>query len=66
MTERRRITQTRSLDERMAEQALKLKQQASRLPAGKERDELLKRARIAEAGSFINTWISSPGLEPPD
>lgn len=66
MTERRRVTQTRSLEERMTEQADKLKEQASQLPAGKEREALLKRARIAETGARINDWLRSPGLQSPD
>ena len=49
---RRRVKQTRSLKERMAEHAADLKEQASRLPAGPERENLLRRARIAET-SFI-------------
>ena len=40
MSQRRnRVKQTRSLEERMAEQATKLKEQASQLPAGPERTE---------------------------
>lgn len=67
MTQRRRRTpQTRSLEERMAEQAAKLKEQASQLPAGAEREALLKRARIAETGSHISDWIQSTGLQPPN
>ncbi|MCP3395285.1 hypothetical protein NLM27_41880 [Bradyrhizobium sp. CCGB12] len=66
MTEhRRRVKQTRSLEERMAEQADKLKEQASQLPVGVERESLLKRARIAETGAHLVDWIRSPGLQPP-
>lgn len=67
MTLRRHKTiQTRSLEERMAEQAAKFKEQASHLPAGKERDNLLKRAGVAETGSRISDWLGSHGLQPPD
>ncbi|MCG2668743.1 hypothetical protein ACFPFP_17470 [Bradyrhizobium sp. GCM10023182] len=66
MTERRHVKQTRSLEVRMAEQAIKLKEQAAQLPAGKARDDLLRRARIAETGSHINDWIKSPGLQAPE
>jgi len=59
MSERRRVKQTRSLEERMAEQAQKLKHQASLLPAGAERDALLKRARTAEQGLQISGWLQS-------
>ncbi|MET4315891.1 hypothetical protein [Bradyrhizobium sp. RT4b] len=65
MGERRRVKQTRSLEERMAEQAAKLKTMADRLPAGVEREQLLKRARIAEIGAHISDWLRSPGLQPP-
>ncbi|MCP3395176.1 hypothetical protein NLM27_41265 [Bradyrhizobium sp. CCGB12] len=47
---RRRAKQIRSLEERMADQAAKLKEQANQLPPGKDREVLLKRARIAETG----------------
>lgn len=65
MSERRRFKQTRSLEERMAEQAAKLKAEAEQLPAGAEREGLLKRARIAETGAHLSNWITSPGLQPP-
>lgn len=62
---RNRVKQTRSLEERMAEQANKLKERASQLPAGPEREGLLKRARIAETGAHLSDWLTSPGLQPP-
>lgn len=66
MGERRnRVKQTRSLEERMAEQAARLKARANQLPEGAERDGLLKRARIAEVGAHMTGWLSSPGLQPP-
>lgn len=65
MAERHRVKHTRSLEERMVEQAAKLKEKASQLPGGKERDDLLRRARIAETGSHISDWLTSPGLQPP-
>ncbi|MET4092312.1 hypothetical protein ABIB81_009631 [Bradyrhizobium sp. I1.7.5] len=65
MGERRRVKQTRSLEERMAEQAAKLKTMADRLSPGVEREALLKRARIAEIGAHITDWLRSPGLQRP-
>ncbi|MBB4359038.1 hypothetical protein [Bradyrhizobium sp. ERR14] len=62
---RKRVKQTRSLEERMAEQAIKLKERASHLPAGAEREGLLKRVRIAETGAHLSDWLTSPGLQPP-
>lgn len=64
MGERRRVKQTRSLEERIAEQANRLREQASLLPAGAEREGLLKRARLAEIGSHLTDWLTSPGLQP--
>jgi hypothetical protein len=66
MPERRRVKQTRSLEERMAEQAAKLKAMAEQLPAGAEREALLKRARIAQTGAHLGNWLTSPGLRQPD
>ncbi|MET4804580.1 hypothetical protein ABIA96_007189 [Bradyrhizobium sp. LB11.1] len=66
MPERRRVKQTRSLEERVAEQTAKLKAKASQLPAGPEREALLRRARIAETGAHLSDWLTSPGLRSPD
>nr|WP_247321127.1 hypothetical protein [Bradyrhizobium sp. 141] len=66
MGERRRVKQTRSLEERLAEEAAKLKALADQLPAGAEREGLLKRARIVETGAHLSDWIRSPGLRPPE
>jgi hypothetical protein len=63
---RRREKQTRSLEERMAEQAAKLKALAAQLPAGAERERLLRKARLAETGARLSDWVTSPGLLPPD
>ncbi len=66
MPERRRVKQTRSLEERMAEQAATLKEQANHLSPGAEREALLKRARIAETGAHLSDWLTSPGLRQPN
>lgn len=63
---RRRVIQSRSLEERVAEQAARLKEQASQLPAGAEREALLKRARIAQTGAHLSDWLRSPDLRPPE
>jgi hypothetical protein len=54
--ERRRIKHEASLEERLAEQARRLREQAKTLPPGKERDGLMRRAREAEITSHINEW----------
>lgn len=63
--ERRRFKQTVSLEERLAEEARRLREEAELLPHGPVRDAALRRARQAETGSRISEWLTSPGLEPP-
>jgi hypothetical protein len=64
--ERRRFKQTQSLEERLAEEAKRLRAEAKLLPPGAARDELIRRARQAETGSHMSEWLRSPGLRPPD
>ena len=66
MQKRRRVKQTRSLEERLAEEAKLLREQANSLPPGVERDHALRKARQAETGSHMSEWLTSPGLKPPD
>lgn len=62
---RQRIDHTSSLEERLLDQARRFKDQANALRPGRERDELIRKARQAETASHINEWITSPGLKPP-
>jgi hypothetical protein len=41
------------------------KNDAQKLPHGKERKALVRKARQLETASQINQWLSSPGLQPP-
>lgn len=66
MTQRRRFIQTLSLEDRLAEEAARLRDQASKLPHGIEREHLLRRARQCETGSQMNDWLRSPGVRPPE
>jgi hypothetical protein len=54
-----------SPEERLREKAAALKLLAEGLPYGREREDLLLRARRLETASHIGKWISSPGLSPP-
>ena len=56
---------TLSPEQRLREKAEAFKREAERLPYGREREELLLRARQLETASHIGKWISSPGLSPP-
>ena len=62
--QRRHITQTESLEARLANEATKLRKEARGTPHGVERERLMRRARQAETGSHIGEWLSSPGLQP--
>ena len=66
MMKRRRFKQTTTLEERLAQEAQRLREEAKRLPHGPEREILLRKARQAETGSHISDWLRSPGLQPPE
>nr|WP_249144869.1 hypothetical protein [Bradyrhizobium lablabi] len=65
MQKRRRFKQTQSLEERLADEAIRLRQQAHMLAPGADRDSLLRRARQAETCSQMSEWLRSPGLWSP-
>jgi hypothetical protein len=65
MQQRRRFKQTTTLDQRLSEQAERLRKEAQGMPPGVERDDLLRRARQAEAAAHMQEWITSPGLRSP-
>jgi hypothetical protein len=62
---RKRIEHTNALDERLVDEAQRLRKQAKQLPYGKQREELLRKARQAETAAHITEWLTSPGLQPP-
>jgi PAS domain S-box-containing protein len=63
--QRRRFSQTQSLEARLAEEARRLREAVKLLPPGPERDEMIRKARRAETGSHMSEWLRSPGLQPP-
>lgn len=65
MQMRRRTKQADTLENRLAAEAERLREQAKLLKPGAVRDELLRRARQCETGSHMSEWLSSPGLQPP-
>jgi hypothetical protein len=54
-----------TFEQRLAQEAHRVKERAKTLPQGKERELLSREARQLETASHINQWISSPGLQPP-
>jgi hypothetical protein len=62
---RRRFKQTVSPEERLSEEAKRLRVEAKLLPPGPQREALLRRARQAETGLRMSEWLRSPELQPP-
>ncbi len=62
---RRRFQQAVSLKDRLAFFSKQLRDKAAELHPGPERDDLLRRARIADTAAHIDAWANSPGLRPP-
>jgi hypothetical protein len=65
MQSRRRFKQTQSLEERLSEEAARLRKEARGTPPGVERERLIRRARQAETASHMSEWLSSSGLRAP-
>lgn len=63
---RRRVKHEASFKDRLLKSAEEARQQAAQLPAGPGRDRLLLKARQSETAAGIETWVSSPGSQPPD
>jgi hypothetical protein len=62
---RRRVKHRLTFEERLAEEARRLKEEAEKLPLGsKARDRILRRARQAETASRIDEWLRSPARPP--
>jgi hypothetical protein len=54
-----------TFEQRLAQEAHRVKERAKTLPQGKERELLSREARQLETASHIGEWMSSPGLQPP-
>ena len=66
MQKRRRIQPTETLEIRLRQAAVRLRQQAGGTQPGIEREYLILRARQAESASHTNEWLSSPRLRAPN
>jgi hypothetical protein len=65
MKHRRRSQQTTSLKDRRAAYAKEIREKASLLSPGPEKDELLRKARQADTAAHLEDWANSPELQPP-
>ena len=63
--QRRSFKQTAPLDQRLTEEAERLRKEARGTPPGVARDKLIRRARQAETASQMQEWLASPGLQAP-
>jgi hypothetical protein len=66
MKKRPRIKHTLSLRERIECWAERIRDQASLLPPGHRREALMKKVRAAESASYLDAWVNSRGLQPPN
>jgi hypothetical protein len=55
-----------TIEEKWHQQSEAAKSEAQKLPHGKERDALIRKARQLETASQMNQWLSSPELRPPE
>ena len=63
--QRRSFKRTISLEQRLAEEARRLREQAKKLLPGPDRERLLRKVRDDEMVAQMADWIASPGLQPP-
>ena len=61
----RRIQHDAPLDQRLIEQALRLRKEAKGTHPGIERERLIRKARQVENTARMQEWLSSPGLQAP-
>ena len=62
---RNHIKQTVPLKDRLASFAKELREKASTLPSGADKDDLIKRAHSADTAADIDDWANSSKLQPP-
>jgi hypothetical protein len=62
---RRRFKQTETLEQRLAGEARRLREEARLLPPSPARSEALRKARQAETAANLSDWLRLPGLRPP-
>jgi len=63
--QRRPIQHDAPLDQRLIEEAQRLRKEARGTPSGVIRDRLIRQARQAETAAHTQEWLSSAGLQHP-
>jgi hypothetical protein len=59
------MSKRKTIEQKWHEQSEATKDEAAKLPYGKLKQQLLRRARQLETASQISRWLSSPGLQLP-
>ena len=54
-----------TVEEKCRQQSEAARQEAEKLPYGKQREALVRKARQLQTASQIEKWLSSPELQPP-
>ncbi|WP_082070324.1 hypothetical protein [Bradyrhizobium sp. LTSP885] len=65
METRRRFKQSEPLENRLINEAERLRKQARETLPGTERERLIRKARQAETASHMSEWLRFPGLQAP-
>ncbi|WLA51686.1 hypothetical protein QIH83_27055 [Bradyrhizobium elkanii] len=65
MKRRRRVKQVFPLEERLSREAQELRRRAKKLPPGREREILLRKAREEEITAHLTEWLMSAGPRVP-
>jgi hypothetical protein len=63
--QRRRFKEVESLQDRLMRFASDAREKALRLPPGPEQEDMLRKARLADAASHLDGWIGSLESQPP-
>lgn len=66
MQRRRRFIQTRTLEDRLAERAERLQEEAELLPPGAKRDAAMRCVHQAETGLRVSEWLCQPSTRSPE
>lgn len=64
MLKRRRFKQDKTLEERLRLDADLLRKQAATLPLGPKRDDLIRKAALADEAAGMSEWLRPPGQLP--
>ena len=55
----------KTTEQKWHEQSEATKDEAAKLPYGRLKEQLLRKANQLQTASQISLWLSSPGLQPP-